>query len=125
VGNVNLLLEEAKSYEVGYSTTLGAQNNYGLQVAVYNRSETGLTGIRTSRATNDIGSTYDGSAPQYRVVVNGDFLTARGMEASLDRRLSNRYQFTASRVPPRTRRPPTGPMKLPAPKPTASSSSKR
>ena len=96
VGNVNLLLEEAKSYEVGYSTTLGAQNNYGLQVAVYNRSETGLTGIRTSRATNDIGSTYDGSAPQYRVVVNGDFLTARGMEASLDRRLSNRYQFSVN-----------------------------
>ena len=50
----------------------------------------------TSRATNDIGSTYDGSAPQYRVVVNGDFLTARGMEASLDRRLSNRYQFSVN-----------------------------
>ncbi len=93
VGNVNLLLEEAKSYEVGYSTSLGAQDNYGLQVAIYNRSETGLTGIRNSRATNDIGSTYDGSAPSYRVVVNGDFLTARGMEISLDRRLSNRWSY--------------------------------
>jgi hypothetical protein len=93
VGNVNLLLEEAKAYEVGYSTTLGAENNYGLQVALFNRAETGLTGIRTSRALSDIGSTYDGSAPQYRVVVNGDYLTARGMEASLDRRLSNRWSY--------------------------------
>ncbi len=96
VGNVNLLLEEAKSYEVGYSTVLGAESNYGLQVAVYNRSETGLTGIRTSLATNDIGSTYDGSSPQYRTVVNGDFLTARGMEISLDRRLANRYQYSVN-----------------------------
>jgi hypothetical protein len=93
IGNVNLLLEEAKSYEVGFSTTLGSLNNYGLQIALFNRSETGLTGIRASRATNDIGSTYDGSAPQYRVVVNGDFLTARGLEMSLDRRLTNRWSY--------------------------------
>ena len=93
IGNVNLLLEEAKAYEVGYSTTLGADNNYGLSVALFNRAETGLTGVRLSRATNDIGSTYDGSAPTYRVVVNGDFLTARGLELSLDRRLSNRWSY--------------------------------
>ena len=93
VGNVNLLLEEAKSYEVGYSTTLGSLNNYGLQVALFNRSETGLTGIRQSRAVNDIGSTYDGSAPQYSVVVNGDFLTSRGLEIGLDRRLQNRWSY--------------------------------
>ncbi|MEO7522091.1 MAG: TonB-dependent receptor, partial [Gemmatimonas sp.] len=93
VGNPNLLLEEAKSYEVGYSTTLGANDNYGLQLAMFNRAETGLTSTRSSRAIQDIGSTYDGSAPTYRVLVNGDFLTARGMEVSLDRRLSNRWSY--------------------------------
>jgi len=93
VGNPNLLLEEAKAYEVGYSTTLGAENNYGLSIALYNRSETGLTGVRNSRAVQDIGSTYDGSAPAYTVLVNGDFLTARGLEASLDRRLANRWSY--------------------------------
>ena len=93
IGNPNLLLEEAKAYEVGYSTSLGASDNYGLQIALYNRAETGLTGTRNSRAIQDIGSTYDGSAPSYRVVVNGDFLTARGMEISLDRRLSNRWSY--------------------------------
>ena len=93
VGNPNLLLEEAKAYEVGFSTTLGELNNYGLQIAMYNRSETGLTGIRNSRAIQDIGSTYDGSAPSYTVLVNGDFLTSRGMEVSLDRRLTNRWSY--------------------------------
>ena len=93
IGNPNLLLEEAKAYEVGYSTSLGSGDNLGLQVVVYNRAETGLTGTRNSRAVQDIGSTYDGSAPSYRVVVNGDFLTARGLEARLDRRLANRYSY--------------------------------
>jgi hypothetical protein len=46
-------------------------------VAVFNRSETGLSGLRPARATQDIGSTYDGSLPSYTVLVNGDFLTSR------------------------------------------------
>lgn len=91
VGNPNLLLEEAKGYEVGFSAQLGEQQNYGIEVALFNRSETGLTGIRRARALSDIGSTYDGSNPQYRVLVNGDYLTARGMEISLQRRLANRW----------------------------------
>ena len=90
IGNPSLLLEEAKAYEVGYSTEFGA---YGLQIAVYNRSETGLSGVRTSRATQDLGSTYDGSLPQYRVLVNGDFQTSRGMEVQLRRRLQNRWGY--------------------------------
>lgn len=93
VGNPNLLLEEAKSYEVGYSTTLGAADNYGLTLALYNRSETGLTSTRPSRAVQDIGSTYDGSAPSYSVLVNGAFITARGLELGLERRLTNRWQY--------------------------------
>lgn len=93
VGNPNLLLEEAKGYEVGFSSTLGEQQNWGIQVALWNRSETGLTGIRNARPTSDIGSTYDGSNPVYTVLVNGDYLTGRGMEVSLNRRLANRWSF--------------------------------
>jgi outer membrane receptor protein involved in Fe transport len=93
IGNPNLLLEEAKAYEVGYSTTLGANNNYGFSMAMWNRAETGLTAVRNSRAVQDIGSTYDGSAPTYTVLVNGDFLTARGLELNLDRRLANRWSY--------------------------------
>ncbi len=93
VGNPNLMLEEAKGYEVGFSAQLGEEQNYGIQLAVYNRSETGLTGTRRSRSSSDVGSTYDGSNPLYNVLVNGDFLTSRGMEVSLDRRLANRWRF--------------------------------
>lgn len=91
VGNPNLLLEQAKQYEVGYQTELG--RNYSVQVAVYNRAETGLSGLRQSRATQDIGSTYDGSLPQYTVLVNGDFLTSRGMEVQFRRRLADRWGY--------------------------------
>ena len=91
VGNPNLLLEQATQYEVGYQTELN--RNYSIQVAVYNRAETGLSGLRPSRATQDIGSTYDGSLPQYTVLVNGDFLTSRGVEVQFRRRLSNRWGY--------------------------------
>ncbi|MEP6765772.1 MAG: TonB-dependent receptor, partial [Gemmatimonadaceae bacterium] len=92
IGNTSLLLEEAKAYEVGYQTEFGG-GLYALQVAVYNRSETGLSGIRQSRSTQDLGSTYDGSLPTYTVIVNGDFQTSRGMEIQLRRRLQNRWGY--------------------------------
>ncbi len=91
VGNPSLLLEQAKQYEVGYQTEIG--RNYSVQVAVFNRAETGLSGLRPSRATQDIGSTYDGSLPAYTVLVNGDFLTSRGLEMQFRRRLSNRWGY--------------------------------
>lgn len=91
VGNPNLLLEQAKQYEVGYQTELN--RNYSVQIAVFNRSETGLSGLRASRATQDIGSTYDGSLPSYTVLVNGDFLTSRGMEVQFRRRLADRWGY--------------------------------
>ena len=91
VGNPGLLLEQAKQYEVGYQTELG--RNYSIQVAVFNRSETGLSGLRPSRATQDIGSTYDGSLPSYTVLVNGDFLSSRGMELQFRRRLADRWGY--------------------------------
>lgn len=91
VGNPNLLLEEAKQYEVGYMSELG--RNYSVQVAVFNRAETGLSGLRPSRATQDIGSTYDGSLPQYTVLVNGDFLTSRGVEVQFRRRVADGWGY--------------------------------
>lgn len=91
VGNPGLLLEEAKQFEVGYSGEVG--RNYSIQVAVFNRSETGLTGIRSSRAPQDIGSTYAGSLPVYNVIVNGDFLSARGVEIAFRRRLADRWGY--------------------------------
>ena len=45
-------------------------------MAVFSRSETGLTGIRSSRAAQDIGSTYAGAFPTYNIIVNGDFLSS-------------------------------------------------
>jgi hypothetical protein len=91
VGNPNLLLEQAKQYEVGYSAAIS--RDYSIQVAVFNRSETGLSGIRPSRAVQDIGSTYDGASPRYQVLVNGDFLTSRGIEVQFQRRLRNRWGY--------------------------------
>ncbi|HYV98341.1 MAG TPA: TonB-dependent receptor, partial [Gemmatimonadaceae bacterium] len=84
IGNPNLLLEEATAYEVGYSANVG--RNYAVQVSVFNRDESGLTGIRTNDAIQDIGATYNGvSLPQYQVAVNQDFLTNRGISVRLDR----------------------------------------
>ncbi len=94
VGNPNLLLEEAKSYELGYSSDIG--RSYSVQVNVFNRSETGLSGIRPGRATQDIGSTYEASLPEYTALVNGDFLTSRGVEIQFRRRLANRWSYDIS-----------------------------
>ncbi len=91
VGNPSLRLEEAKQFEVGYSGEIG--KGYSIQVAVFSRSETGLTGIRSSRAAQDIGSTYAGSQPVYNIIVNGDFLSSRGVEVQFRRRLSNRWGY--------------------------------
>jgi hypothetical protein len=91
VGNPNLLLEQSKAYEVGYSAAIS--RDYSVQVVVFNRSETGLSGIRPSRAVQDIGSTYDGASPFYQVLVNGDFLASRGLEVQFQRRLRDRWGY--------------------------------
>jgi hypothetical protein len=91
IGNPNLLLEQSTSYELGYGAEIG---NYAINVSVYNRDESGLTGIRLNDAIQDIGSTYNGiSLPQYRISVNQDFLTARGIEVQFRKRLTNRWQY--------------------------------
>lgn len=91
VGNPRLRLEESRQFEVGYAGEIG--RNYSVQVAMFNRAETGLTGIRSSRAGQDIGSTYAGALPVYNIVVNGDFLSARGVEIQFRRRLADRWGY--------------------------------
>ena len=84
LGNPNLLLEQATSYEVGYSANIG--RNYAVQVSVFNSDRSGLTGTRQNDAVQDLGSTYNGiSLPQYTIAVNQDFQTNRGISVRLDR----------------------------------------
>ncbi|HSJ63659.1 MAG TPA: TonB-dependent receptor [Gemmatimonadaceae bacterium] len=92
VGNPNLLLEQATQYEVGYGAEFG--RFFSINVAVYNRDETGLSGLVSSRPVQDIGATYSGqSNPAYFTIVNQDFLTARGIEVQFRRRLANFWSF--------------------------------
>ena len=91
VGNVNLNLEEATQYEVGYGAEFG--RGYAVNVAVYNRDETGLSGLRRSRATLDIGTTYNGALPRYTAAVNQDFLTSRGIEVQFRRSLRDNWSY--------------------------------
>jgi outer membrane receptor for ferrienterochelin and colicin len=92
VGNPNLLLEQATQYEVGYAAEVG--RGFAVNVAVYNRDETGLSGLVRSRSVQDIGSTYAGqSLPTYFTIVNQDFLTSRGIEVQFRRRLMNYWSF--------------------------------
>jgi hypothetical protein len=95
IGNPNLLLEQATQYEVGYAAEFSRV--YSINLALYNRDETGLSGTVQSRPVQDIGTTYAGqSLPSYTTIVNQDFLTARGMEIQFRRRTSNRWSFDVS-----------------------------
>jgi hypothetical protein len=79
IGNPNLLLEQATSYSVGYNANIG--RNYAITAEVFNLDQSGLTGVRTNDAIQDIGSTYNGvSLPKYTIAVNQDFATTRGIE---------------------------------------------
>jgi hypothetical protein len=92
IGNPNLRLEEARQYEVGYGAEFA--NSYSVNVAVYNRDESGLSGLRRSKNISDIGVTYAGqSQPTYQVIVNQDFLTARGLEVQFRRRMQSYWGY--------------------------------
>jgi hypothetical protein len=90
IGNPNLRLEEATDYEVGYAAEFARA--YSINVALYNRDESGLSGTRRSTPTNDIAGTYQ-QTQGYFGLVNQDFLTARGMEVQFRRRLQNRWGY--------------------------------
>jgi outer membrane receptor protein involved in Fe transport len=100
LGNPNLLIEKTTSYEIGYSTELGA--DYALQVTAFSKDQFGLTGVRQAgidalgNRTFDVGSTYGTSQYEYSVLVNQDFQTVRGFEVSLRRRLSDFWGFNVN-----------------------------
>ena len=92
LGNPNLLLEQATQFEMGYAAEFA--RNYSINVTIYNRNETGLSGIRRSRAAQDIGTTYGGSSvPSYLVIVNQDYATSRGVEVQFRRRLADYWAY--------------------------------
>ena len=92
LGNPNLLIEQTTSYEVGFLAELF--DDYGLSVILFAKDQSGLTGIRTGGlGIQDPGATYGTSTPQYLVLVNQDYQSARGIEISLRRRLSNYWGF--------------------------------
>ena len=92
IGNPNLLLEQTIAYEVGYATQLGTK--YAINVLLFNKDQTGLSGVKRSENIVDIGTTYAGlNTPRYSVIVNQDFATSRGIEMQLRRRITNYWGF--------------------------------
>lgn len=97
IGNSNLLTEQATSYEVGYAAEIGQY--YGIGVTLFSKDQLGLTGFRTGGTINgvqvfDPGATYaQDNTPSYRILVNQDFQTVRGVEVQFRRRVSNHWGF--------------------------------
>ena len=102
LGNPNLEIERSTTYEMGYQAEF--RTNYALQVNLFNKNQTGLTGIRTGgvrlgprgyEQVFDPGVTYGGSdnTPSYNILVNQDFQSVRGFEVSLRRRVANYFGF--------------------------------
>ncbi|HET7457120.1 MAG TPA: TonB-dependent receptor [Gemmatimonadaceae bacterium] len=92
LGNTRLRLEQTTSYEVGYASEIGT--NYALNVTLFSKDQTGLSGLRqSSRTLNDPGSTYGSSTPRYTVIVNQDYGTSRGLEVQFRRRLASYWGY--------------------------------
>ncbi len=92
LGNPNLAIEKTSTYEVGVLSELG--EHYALSVILFNKDQSGLTGVRTGGVgVQDIGATHGTSAPNYQVLVNEDFQTVRGIEMALRRRLADYWAF--------------------------------
>ncbi len=97
LGNASLLTEQTTSYEVGFTSEIS--RDYGLSVALFSKDQVGLTGLRTGGVVNgvqvfDPAATYaSDNTPSYRVLVNQDFQTVRGIEMQLRRRVTNYWGF--------------------------------
>ena len=101
IGNPNLKIESSTTYEVGYNTAF--QQNYVFGVTLFNKNQTGLTGVRTGgvrvgefgfEQVFDPGTTYNGSnAPTYFILMNQDFQSVRGLEMQMRRRITNYWGF--------------------------------
>lgn len=112
LGNPNLEMERATSYEIGFAAEVSA--NVALQVVAFAREWSALTGLTPVGMTwqeplpHDWGDTYGtnrwdtvrGPWYAYRIADNRDYQAARGIELSLSRRLSDlwgasvNYTFT-------------------------------
>jgi outer membrane receptor protein involved in Fe transport len=91
IGNPHLLLEQATAYEIGYATEIGG--TYAIRATLFNKDESGLSGIRQVQDVFDIGNTYGTSAPRPFVIVNQDFSTTRGIEMQFQRRVRDYWGF--------------------------------
>lgn len=101
IGNPNLQIERATTYEMGYNSEF--LQSYALGVVLYNKNQSGLTGSRTGGQVVgkngfvqlfDPGVTYGGtSTPSYTVLVNQDFQTVQGAEVQMRRRVTNFWGF--------------------------------
>lgn len=91
VGNANLRIEQTTNYEIGFASEF--QTNYALNVVLFSKDQSGLTGVRRSKQVFDIANTYNVSAPRYNVIVNQDYNTSRGIELQLRRRIQNYWGF--------------------------------
>ena len=91
IGNPSLLLEQSTAYEVGYASEINS--TYAINLTLFSKDETGLTGIRQSQRVFDIASTYGTSTPRYYVIVNQDYGTTRGLELQFRRRIKNYWGY--------------------------------
>jgi outer membrane receptor protein involved in Fe transport len=101
IGNPNLKIEQATIYEVGYNSEFA--RNFALGVTLFNKNQTGLTGVRTGgqrigrlgfEQVFDPGLTYaPTNTPSYSILVNQDYQTVRGFETQLRRRVANYWGF--------------------------------
>jgi outer membrane receptor protein involved in Fe transport len=104
IGNPNLKIEQATVYEVGYNAEFS--RDFALGVTMFNKNQTGLTGIRTGGQRRgrlgfeqvfDPGTTYGSSnTPSYRILVNQDYQTVRGVEMQLQRRVRDFWGFNVN-----------------------------
>ena len=100
IGNPQLAIERTSAYEVGFQSEIG--RNYSVQFTGFAKDQSGLTGYRNGGVLADgttlldIGQTYNpsGTGLVYRVLVNTDYQTVRGIEVITRRRLSNYWAFT-------------------------------
>lgn len=92
VGNPRIVNESAKTFEVGYSSLLGA--NHGMSLSVFSTEIGSLTNFVTSERVTDIGLTYAPSEVlQYSTVENRDLVATRGVSVALRRQLVGRVGY--------------------------------
>ncbi|HWV58159.1 MAG TPA: TonB-dependent receptor, partial [Longimicrobiales bacterium] len=95
LGNPSLDIETTTAYELGYLAEIS--ENYAFTAVAFAKNQTGLTGVRLvgqdPYPVFDPGVTYGSPSPQYLVLVNADYATARGIEFGFRRRLADHWGF--------------------------------